>query len=110
MWRYCIKTRVGNFDLENSITIEDLEYNKDNEDWINNYFITIEKFFEKSANKISLNERKLQLFLNGVQLSYQLEEGLYRIYDEKNKFIGIGLVKNNLLKREIIVENENKIW
>jgi len=64
----------------------------------------IEEFFENKAN-INLNDRKLQLFINGVQLSYSLQDGIYRIYNEKNNFIGIGLVKNNLLKREIIVEN-----
>ena len=52
-----------------------------------------------------LNSRKLELFFNGVKLTYQLKDGLYRIYTENEKFVGIGMVKNNLLKREIIVEN-----
>lgn len=99
------RTLVGRFSLKDSITIEELEQNKDNIEYIKDNVITIEEFFEKQNEDIYLNERKLKLFLNGVQLTYNLSEGLYRIYDENRKFVGIGLVKNNLLKREIIVEN-----
>jgi len=44
----------------------------------------------------------LQLFLNGVKLTWQVEDGIYKIYNNGN-FIGIGTVKNNLLKRDIII-------
>jgi len=118
------RTKVGNFDITRSITIEELEQNKDSKEFMEKNFITVEKFFEPQTNNncqieestlenllgtnsITLNEKKLQLFLNGVQLTYQIPDGLYRIYSENNNFIGIGLVKNNLLKREIIVENQN---
>ena len=89
------RTQVGEFKIEDSITIKELEkstYNK---------FITIEKYFDLCKN-INLNEKKLQLFLNGVQLTYNLENGIYKIYSDEN-FIGIGTVKNNLLKRDIII-------
>ena len=99
------RTIVGNFNIENSITIEELEYNKDNEEFMKKHFINIEDFFDGEENRIKLNSRKLELFLNGVKLTYQLKDGLYRIYNESEKFVGIGMVKNNLLKREIIVEN-----
>ncbi len=99
------RTIVGNFNIENSITIEELEYNKDNEKFMKKHFIKIEDFFAGEENSIKLNSRKLELFLNGVKLTYQLKDGLYRIYTENEKFVGIGMVKNNLLKREIIVEN-----
>jgi len=98
------RTLVGSFDIKDAITVEELEKNKDSQQFMKEHFITIEEFFENKAN-INLNDRKLQLFINGVQLSYSLQDGIYRIYNEKNNFIGIGLVKNNLLKREIIVEN-----
>ena len=88
-------TQVGEFKIEDSITIEELEKS------IYNKFITIEKYFDLSKN-INLNEKKLQLFLNGVQLTYNLENGIYKIYSDEN-FIGIGTVKNNLLKRDIII-------
>ena len=89
------RTQVGEFEIENSVTIERLEKNVDN------YFITIEKYFEDYP-QIQLNAKKLQLFLNGVQLTDELKDGIYTIYSEE-KFIGTGTIKNKLLKRDIIV-------
>ena len=91
------RIQVGEFNIKDSITIEELE----NQEIVSNKFITIEKYFSNSEN-IVLNERKIQLFLNGVQLTYELKDGIYKIYKE-NEFIGIGTVKNKLLKRDIIL-------
>lgn len=91
------RIQVGEFNIKDSITIEELE----NQEIVSNKFITIEKYFN-DYEKIVLNERKLQLFLNGVQLTYELKDGIYKIYKE-NEFIGIGTVKNKLLKRDIIL-------
>lgn len=98
------RTKVGKFDINDSITTEELEQNMENSEFINEHFITIENYFEDKQS-IQLNERKLSLFLNGVKLTYALTDDMYKIYDNNNKFVGIGSVKNNLLKREIIVEN-----
>ena len=92
------RLQVGEFKIENSITIEQLESTNK----IKENFISIEKYFEKSDN-IELNEIKLKLFLNGVQLSYNLKDGIYKIYKEKT-FIGIGTIKDKLLKRDIIIK------
>lgn len=89
------RTQVGEFKIEESITIEELENN------VEKHFITIEKYFENSK-KINLDAKKLQLFLNGVQLTHDLEDGIYTIYSD-GKFIGIGAIKNKLLKRDIVV-------
>lgn len=89
------RIQVGEFKIENAIQIDDIEKN------INKYFITIEKYFE-NCEKIELNSRKTQLFLNGVQLTYEMNDGIYAIYNN-NKFIGIGTIKNQLLKRDIII-------
>ena len=91
------RIQVGEFNIKDSITIEELE----NQEKVSNKFITIEKYFSNYEN-IVLNERKFQLFLNGVQLTYELKDGIYKIYKE-NEFIGIGTVKNKLLKRDIII-------
>ena len=66
--------------------------------------ITIEKLF-KDLENIELNEKKLQLFLNGVKLSSDLKDGIYKIYSNQ-QFIGIGVLKNNLLKRDIIMNEK----
>ena len=100
------RTKVGIFSIEESIKIEELENNKQ---YLEKHIISVEDLFIKlngENNKIILNTKKLTLFLNGVKLSYNLKDGEYRIYNEKNEFIGIGGIKNNLLKREIIVEKK----
>ena len=89
------RSQVGEFKIEDSITIEELEKSAYNN------FITIEDYFDLCQN-INLNEKILKLFLNGVQLTYNLDDGIYKIYSDE-KFIGIGIVNNNLLKREIIL-------
>lgn len=100
------RTKVGIFDIENSITIEELEENKDNETYLKKHIFSIEDLFIElygDENKVMLSERKIELFLNGVKLTQALTDGLYRVYDEKGTFIGIGSVKDRLLKREIVV-------
>ena len=89
------RTRVGEFKIEDAVSLEQLE----NDLKLN--FITIESYFESNSS-INLENKKLQLFLNGVQLSYELEDGIYKIYNGQ-QFIGLGTVKNNLLKRDIII-------
>ena len=100
------RTVVGEFNIDDSISVDDLEKNKSNEEYLNNHIISIEEFFKeyKKADKIVLNEKKMKLFLNGVKLNNNEKNGDYRIYNEKNEFIGIGSNINNLLKREIIVD------
>lgn len=89
------RIKVGEFKIEDSIRIEELEKN------IHNNFITIEEYFDKSKS-IELDNKRLQLFLNGVQLTWKLEDGVYKVYSD-SQFIGIGTIKNSLLKRDIIL-------
>lgn len=90
------RTKVNEFDIKDAITLEDLD-NMNIEDKI----ISIEKLFINNK-KIGLNNRKLELFLNGVQLTHDLNDGVYRIYNNNN-FIGLGTVKDKLLKRDIVI-------
>ena len=98
-----LRLKVGTFDINNSITIEELEKNAKNQEYLDKKIISIEEVFSQK-NKIVLNEEKIKLFLNGVKLTKKLEDGIYRIYDNNKKFIGIGLLQNNLLKRDIIIQ------
>ena len=98
------RTKVGIFDIKDSISVEEFEENKSNETYLRQHIISIEELFVKLYGKdniIKLNDKKLELFLNGVKLTYELNEGLYRIYDSKKDFIGVGSIQNNLLKKEI---------
>ena len=92
------RLQVGNFKLEDSICLKELEENPNE---MQKHFITIEDLFQDKAT-IELETKKLTLFLNGVELTKSLEDGIYRIYQD-TKFIGIGTVKNQLLKRDIIL-------
>lgn len=131
------RTQVGEFKIEDAITIEQLEdiikyrlkkeeikdniennleekfedgaknelkeklKNSLNNNSKNNSFISIEEYFNNKEN-INLDERKLNLFLNGVKLTFNLNNDIYKIYSN-NKFIGTGVISNNLLKRDIVI-------
>lgn len=92
---------VGQFKIENSVTMEELE--NSNQDFYEKNIVPIEYVF-KQNEKIILDEKKLFYFLNGVKLTQNLNDGIYRIYDKNMKFIGIGIVKDNLLKRDVILD------
>ena len=93
------RTQVGKFKIEDSVTVEEL--NK-----VDTQIISVEKIFEASPS-IELDERKLKLFLNGVMLTQKYDDGVYKIYSHEsnniNQFIGTGTIKDNLLKRDIVL-------
>lgn len=102
------RNKVGIFDIKDSVKIEDIENNKE---IIKKYLISIEDMFIKLNgidDKIILDSKKIKLFLNGVKLSINSKDGEYRIYSRENLFIGIGRIKNNLLKREIVIDDSYK--
>ena len=84
------------FKIEDSIKLEELS-----KDEAQKRIITIENIF-KDKEKIYLNDKGAELFLNGVQLTRELEDDVYRVYND-NKFIGLGIIKNKLLKRDIVI-------
>lgn len=97
------RIQVGDFKIEDSITIDELNnIIQKNELDKTKTIITLEKLFEKIPS-IRLDNRKLELFLNGVMLTQKQNEGVYKIYNQKNEFIGTGTIKDNLLKRDIIL-------
>ena len=92
------RTKVNEFSIENAITIDEL---KNNIEGVKEKIINLEALF-KSEEKIDLNNRKKELFLNGVQLTFEHPNGIYRIYHD-NRFIGLGTINNDLLKRDVIL-------
>lgn len=91
------RTKAGIFDIKDSVTFEDLE-NK------NFKIIEVQEVFKDFEN-IILNERKLELFLNGVKLTFDKIDGVYNIYSESQEYIGLGVIKENLLKRDIVLKS-----
>ena len=96
------RTMVGEFKIEDSVTIEELEDNISNKKFFDDHFISIEQFFINNA-KLNLDKTRLNLFLNGVKLDCDIIDTLVRIYDENDAFIGIGSVNSRKLKRNIII-------
>ena len=105
------RIQVGDFKIEDSITIEELNdimqknitlNNEIQNNKVEEKIITLEKIFEK-LQSIKLDNRKLSLFLNGVMLTQNSNEGVYKIYNQNDEFIGTGTIKDNLLKRDIIL-------
>ena len=101
------RIQVGDFKIEDSITIDELQKIVENteieKDELENKIISVEKIFENSP-LIKLDDRKLGLFLNGVMLTQKYDDGIYKIYNKTNEFVGTGTIQNNLLKRDIILE------
>ena len=90
------RTKVDSFEINSAIEVNELDINL-----IKEKIVSIEDIF-KNNKKIDLNNKQLQLFLNGVKISKTLDDNIYRIYNNNN-FIGLGIVKNNLLKRDVII-------
>lgn len=90
------REQVGEFKIEDSITLEDLESSK------NFNVISIENFF-KDKKEIILSPRSFIGFINGMKLLTDEPNDVYRIYDINKKFVGIGLVKSGILKRDIVI-------
>ena len=92
------RTEVGDFKIENAITIGELEElvnvnklkDKINEEALNivnskdrKYFIKIEELF-MDKKIINLDEDLLNKFLNGVMIKNNNIDGIYRIYNKNN--------------------------
>lgn len=103
------RTKVGDFKIEDSIKVKELEENilKNNLSKI----ITIEKLF-KEKEKVELTDSEIKKYLNGVQIpvneiysktNNNNNEEICRVY-YKNKFIGLGVIKNEKLKRDIVIQ------
>ncbi len=90
------RLQVGKFNIKDAVYIDDIDLKN-----VNDHLITLEEIL-KETPCINLGEKKLKLFLNGVQLTDNNIDGLYKIY-VANKFIGTGTIKKGLLKRDIIL-------
>lgn len=101
------RTQVGRFKISEAITIKQLEENKNSINFIEEHIITVKELF-KTYEKIELNNSELQKLLNGVKIYTPKQDGIYNIYNKDN-YIGLAEVKNNLAKRDLIICNKNVI-
>ena len=92
------RIQVGDFNIKNSYMLNQI---KENTESIEKFLISIEDLF-KNAENIQLTDKELQLFLNGVKLKVQKDDGIFKIYNN-NVFIGTGIVEKSRLKRDVII-------
>ena len=78
-----VRTQVDRFKLNDAYTLEDLEKNEKNIK-----IIPIEDIFYNN-DSIVLEENK--------------QDEIVKVYSIENKFIGTGIINNNILKRDIII-------
>lgn len=90
------RIKFNQFNLTQSISLTEL-----NEKNTLEKIIPIEKIFLEK-NRIDIDDKNLVLFLNGVKIKYELTNGVYRVYNNKN-FIGLGIVNDKFLKRDIVI-------
>ena len=96
-----IRIQVDEFKIEDAISLEELQDIKNKEEKM----ITIEEYYTKYNNLKIINineENKLKLFLNGNSIKIGENDGVYKIYS-KDRFLGIGIVEKNRLKRDVII-------
>ena len=102
------RLRVGEFEISQSVTIEDLEKHSEDNEWISNHIITFEDVM-KDYPRIDIPVNKLNLFLNGVKLDVNKAkqdavDGVYKVYCN-NIFLGSGTCFDGRIKRDIILNN-----
>ena len=93
------RIQVGEFNIKDSVTIEEFKVNIENKDYSN--IIGIEEIF-KEIPEITIKQREYEKYLNGVKIDTDNMDGIYRIYLD-NKFSGLGIVGNKKLKRDLVI-------
>ena len=89
-----IRVSQGIFSLSDATNTKDLQ--KEN-------IIKIEDAFP-NFSIINLSNDNLKKFINGLEINeIEEKEGLYRVFDLNNDFIGIGEIKDNALKHKQLV-------
>lgn len=117
------RTSVANMTKEDAIVLEDdirleglekeLEREKEKNIILNNMILEEELLKEVTENSIYITEDRKDKFLNGLDTNMETrygkyyEDGIYIVYF-KNEIVGLGIVKNNNLKRDYIVTKYDK--
>ena len=97
------RVNVDQFNIIDAVTLEELESNRDNIDFLDKYLYKMEDVLSK-YERIDLDTNKRNHFYNGVMITHNALDGIYNIYLD-NKYIGTGTIKSNKLKRDVILED-----
>lgn len=95
------RQQVGDFSIEQSVTVDEIELNRDNNEWLKNHVISLEQVLSES-DFVVIPEKNVTKLYNGVKIDVDKPDGVYKLYVE-DKFIGSGVCENGKLKRDIIL-------
>lgn len=90
-----IRTKAGEFTIENSVPFETLEAS----DNITQFITPIEDCLH--YDKIVLNESDAKKVENGLSIKYNLPNNFYLLYDNSENFFALGKAENEILKMEV---------
>lgn len=91
------RVKSGKFDIENSVTVEELSEAEDPEKYI------IPADFAVDYDKLTLDDGQAKKILDGVYEDYGFKSGVYRVYNG-GRFWGIGEAKEGRLKIKAYVK------
>lgn len=99
---------VGEFNIKDSIKINEFEKNVNNMNFSN--ILTIEQICKK-YNNVEIGKDYLKKYLNGISIPINEsknnieanKEQVCRVYLEK-KFIGLGILKDGKIKRDLVIQ------
>jgi len=87
--KFLQRVRVGNFNLENSATVDDLKIGGEK------YLLPVESCL--SFRKFDLPSRRIKAFCNGLPTNIAAPDEILKVYAEE-KFLGVGKISNGELR------------
>lgn len=94
------RLQVGEFYIKDAVTISEMKEKIEAGNLES--IITIEEIF-KNNPQIQLEQEQIEPYINGVKINTKKTNGVYRIYKPDGTFIGLGIVENSKLKRDLVI-------
>lgn len=94
------RLQVGDFYIKDAVTISEMKEKIEAGNLEN--IITIEEIF-KNNPQIQLEQEQIEPYINGVKINTKKTDGVYRIYKPNGTFIGLGIIENSKLKRDLVI-------
>lgn len=94
------RLQVGEFYVKDAVTISEMKEKIEAGNLEN--IITIEEIF-KNNPQIQLEQEQIEPYINGVKINTEKTNGVYRIYKPNGTFIGLGIIENSKLKRDLVI-------
>lgn len=94
------RLQVGEFYIKDAVTISEMKEKIEAGNLES--IITIEEIF-KNNPQIQLEQEQIEPYINGVKINTEKTNGVYRIYEPNGTFIGLGIIENSKLKRDLVI-------